>query len=157
VGARQFEVAASLTGSLTGPAAMNVPAIAMPFEFGFGKVGHDVVVELSRGSEVGAAAIRALLGVNVVLEEQSAGRRFGAKNARMFTVLLPPSIVGSPLPRFAFAFVSLAALQKGLDLVFELGNPLAQLGVLGFEFRNPEVTRVVHDRIACQKAGSQES
>ena len=40
--------------------------------------------------------------------------------------------------------------QEGLDLMLQLRDPLAQLGIFGFEFRYPEVTRVVHDRIACQ-------
>src|SRR5262249_58933706 len=62
VGAGQFQVAAALAGPLTGPAAVDVPPVTMPFEFGFGQIGHEVVLELAGGFEVAGAAMRAPLG-----------------------------------------------------------------------------------------------
>jgi hypothetical protein len=143
--AGQFEVAASLTSSFAVAAAMDVSAIAMPFEFRLGNIGDDVVLELPGRFEVAAAAMRALLGMNVVLDELSLGRRLGPKNARMLAMLFAPFVVGRSLPRLRFGLGSFAALQKRLNLMFELRDPLAQLGVLRFELRNPSITRVVHD------------
>src|ERR1044071_378440 len=77
VGAGQFQVAAPLAGARAGPAAMDVPAIAMPFEFGLGDVGDDVVFKLTGRFEVGAAAMGALLGMDVVLDDWGAGGRVG--------------------------------------------------------------------------------
>jgi len=155
VGAGQFEIAATLTGSRAGAAAMDVPAVAMPFELRLGNVGDDVVVELSGRFEVAAAAMMALRGMNVVLDELGLGWRLGSKDARMLAMLLPSAVVSSSLPPLAFALGAFAALQKRLDLVFELRDPLAQLGIFRFEFRNPLITRVIHDPHSLPKnAGS---
>jgi hypothetical protein len=109
-----------------------------------------VVVEASGRFEFDAAAMRALPGMNVVLEEGGVGGRLRSKDAGMLAMLLAAVIVGSAVPGRAFGLGAFAALQEGLDLMLQLRDPLAQLGIFGFEFRNPEVTRVVHDRIACQ-------
>jgi hypothetical protein len=135
---------------------MHVPAITMPFEFGLGEIGDQVVIALSGRFEVGATAMRALLGMNVVLDEPGVRGRFRSEGAGMLAMLLPAAVVGRTLPRRAFGLGSLAALQEGLDLMLELRNPLAQLGIFGFEFCNPEITRVVHGRIACQNKRCQE-
>ena len=96
------------------------------------------------------------LGMNVVLDEGGVGGRLRSKGAWMLAMLLAAVIGGGALPWQAFGLGALAALQERLDLMLELRDPLAQLSIFGFEFRNPEVTRVVHERIACQKARSQE-
>ncbi len=134
---------------------MHVPAIAMPFELGLRNVGDDVVFELSGRFQLGAAAMRTLLGMNVVLDEGGAGGRFLSEDAGMLAMRLPASIVGRALPWWAFGLGAFVALQEGLDLMLELRDPLVQLGIFGFEFRNPEITRVVHDRIACQEVRCQ--
>jgi hypothetical protein len=134
-----------LTSSLAMAAAMDMPTIAMPFELGFGKVSNDVVFELTGRFKFAAAAMRALLGMYVVFDEDRIRRRLGAKDAGMLAMFLPPSVIGRTLAGFALVFGPFAALEKGLDLMFKLGDPLPQLGVLGFEFRNPLITRVIHD------------
>jgi hypothetical protein len=145
VSAGQFEVAASLAGSFADTAAMDVSTVAMPFELGFGNVGDDVVFELSGRFEFAAAAMRALLRMNVVLDERGPRRRLGAKDAGMLAMLLAASIVRRPLAWRPFRLGAFASLEKGLELMFELRDPPPQLGVLGFEFGNPSITRVVHD------------
>src|SRR5208283_1520985 len=145
VGAGQFQVAAALAGALTAAAAINVAAIAMPFQLGFGDVGHDVVFKLAGGFEVGAATMRALLRVDVVLDQCGIGGRFGPEDARVLAMLLAAAVGRRSLPQFALALGSLAALEELLDLMLELRDAPAQLGVLGFEFGNPLVARVIHD------------
>ena len=156
VGAGQFQVATPLARSGTGAAAMHVPAITMPFELGLGDIGDNVVVALSGRFEVVATAMRAVLGMNVVLDELGVRGRFRSEGAGMLAMLLPAAVVGSTLPRRAFGLGALAALQEGLDLMLELRDPLAQRGIFGFEFRNPEITRVVHGHITCQNKRCQE-
>jgi len=95
----QFEMPTALTGLLAGTAAMDVPAIAMLFELGLGNVCDDVVIELTGRFEVVAAAMSALLRVNLVLDELGAGRRAGTKDARVPAVLLESLVVGSALTR----------------------------------------------------------
>jgi hypothetical protein len=145
VGAGQFEIATSLAGTLTVAATMNVAAIAMPFELGFRDVGDDVVVEFPRIFEVGTTAMVALLRMYFVFDELGVGRRIGTKDAGMFAMFFAAMIVGRPLARLGFGLGPFASLEEGLELVFELRDPLAQLGVLRFEFRNPFITRVIHD------------
>jgi hypothetical protein len=116
---------------------MDVPAIAMPFELRLGNVGDDVVVEFSGVVEFAAAAMGALLGMNFVFDEYGPRRRIGPKDAGVLAMFLPPSIVGGSLSWLALIFGSFASLEKRLDLMFELRDPLAQLGVLRFEFSNP--------------------
>jgi hypothetical protein len=137
VGAGQFQIAATLTGSFAVPATMDVSAIAMPFELRLGNVGDDVVLELSGGVEFAAAAMRALLGVNIVFDEDGPCRRIGPKDAGMDAMFLPSPIVGGSLTRLALTFGSFATLEKGLDLMLELRDAPPQLGVLRFELSNP--------------------
>jgi hypothetical protein len=145
VGAGQLQVAATLTGSFAVTATMDVSAIAMPFELRLGNVGDDVVFELSGVVEFAAAAMGALLGMNVVFDEDGPRRRIGTKDAGMDAMFLSPPIIGSSLTRLALTLGSFTSLQKGLDLMFELRNAPPQLGVLRFEFGNPLITRVIHD------------
>jgi len=116
---------------------MDVPTKAMPFELGLGDVGDDVVLELSGRFECAAAAMVALLGMNVVFDKDGPRGWIGAKNAGMLAMFLASPVVGCALPRLAFAFGSFAALEERLDLMFELPDPLPQLGILSFEFGNP--------------------
>jgi hypothetical protein len=151
VGAGQFKIAASLAGPLASKAAMDVASIAMPFELGFGDVGDDVVVEFAGVFEFAAATMGALLRMHFVFDELGVGRRIGPKDAGMLAMFFAALIVGRALARLAFGLGSFATLKKGLELVFELRNPLAQLGVFGFEFRNPLVAWIIHDRHSLPK------
>jgi len=145
VGAGEFEIAATLTRSLTAAALVDVAAIAMPFELRFGNVGDDVLFEFAGGFKIGTAAMRALLGMNIVLDEDGPWRWLGAKDAGMLAMLLAPPILGSSLSGRPLIGGALAALEKCLHLMFELRNPSPQLSVFRFEFGNPLITRVVHD------------
>jgi len=130
---------------------MDVPAIAMPFELGLGDIDDNMVFKCPGRFEIGVAAMRALLGMNVMLDELGAGGRLGSEDTGVLAMLLPTTVVRSALPRRAFGLGAFVTLQERLDLVLQLRDPLAQLGVFGFEFRNPKVARVVHDRVACQE------
>jgi hypothetical protein len=73
VGAGQFEVAAALAGLLTAATVENVAAEAMPLNLRLGDIGNDVVLELTGCFEIGAAAMGALLGPDIVFEETVPG------------------------------------------------------------------------------------
>ena len=77
VGAGQLQVAAALTGALAGAATINVAAITVPLELGFGEIGDDMVVEPAGGLQVSAATVGALRGVHIMLEERGVRWRFG--------------------------------------------------------------------------------
>ena len=139
--------------SLTAPAAVDVPAVAMPFELRFGDVGDDVVVEAAGRFEVAAAAMGALRGMDVVFDEVGPRGRFGREGAGMLAMLLrrrsARAFVGSAgRPRGA-----LAALADLLELVFQLGQAAAQLGVFRFQFgvALPKLLVFVHDPDNLQK------
>ena len=125
VGAGQFQLAASLAGLLTAPAAINVAAIAMPFELGFGKVGDDVIVKVLGRFKIVAAAMGALLGMHLVFDEGRVRRRFGTKGAGMLAMFLASTVIGCALARGAALAGAFATLQELLYLVFQLRNPLA--------------------------------
>src|ERR1700724_1907299 len=84
----QFQVGAALAGLGTTATAINVAAVAMPFDLGFGDIGDDVVFGLARGFEVVAAAMGALLGMNVVFDECRTRRRVGPERTGMLAMLL---------------------------------------------------------------------
>jgi hypothetical protein len=137
VGARQFQVAAALAGPLTGPAAVDVPPITTPFEFGFGQIGHEVVLELAGGFQVAGAAKRAPLGTDVVFDEDGAGRRIGAEGSGVLTVLLASAVGARPLGRVPTLRGALTAPADVLQLVLDLGQPTAQVGVLRLQVGDP--------------------
>src|SRR5260370_25354431 len=74
VGAGQFQVAATLAGLLTVPAAVDVAAVAMPFDLRFRDIGDEMVLEAAGGFEVGRAAMGTLCGMDVLLHERQARR-----------------------------------------------------------------------------------
>ena len=125
MGAGKFEISASLTRSLAAAAFVDVAAVAVPFELRLGNVGDDVVFELADGFQVGATAMRALFGMNVVLDEDGSWRRLGAKDARMLAMLLATLVLGSSFSRRAFIVGPLATLEKSLYLMFELRDTLS--------------------------------
>jgi hypothetical protein len=84
--------------------------------------------------------------MNVMFDEGSPRRRLGPKGAWVFAVYLATSIGRRALPRAAPGLAALPALQEGLQLMLQVSNPPPQLGILGFEFGNPLVARVVHDQ-----------
>ncbi len=146
VRAGQFEIAASLAGLRAASAAIDMAAIAMPFEFWLGNVGDDVIFKVLGGFEIVATAMGALFGVDIVFDADGVRRRFGPKRAGMFAMFFATTVVGCALPRRAAFAAAFAALQELLDLVFQLRNPFAQLGVFRFEFSNPLVAWIIHDR-----------
>jgi hypothetical protein len=74
----------------------------MPLEFRFGQIGQDVVLELAGGFEVAGAAMRALLGTDLVCGEDSAGWGLGPKASGVLAMVLAPA-VGARALRFVAA------------------------------------------------------
>ena len=66
----------------------------MPLDLGLGDVGDDVVVEGLGVFEVATTAMIALLGADVVLDENGVGRRLGPEDAGMLAVLRAAAVVG---------------------------------------------------------------
>src|SRR4051812_48610409 len=108
---------------------MDVSAIAMPLEYGFGNVDDEVILEVVGRFGIVAAAVGTLLGMHVVFDEGGVRRRLGPKGAGMLAMLFEPAIIGSALAWRPAIALSLAALQELLHLMFQLRDPLAQLGV----------------------------
>lgn len=69
----------------------------------------------------------------------------GSEGAGVLAVLGPAAVGGRALSRRLFGRVLFASLEERLELAFEFGNALTELGVLGFEFGNPSVAGVFHD------------
>src|SRR5262249_10888560 len=125
VGARQLQVAAALAGPLTAPAAVDVPPVAMPLEFGFGEIGHEVVLELAGGFEVAGAAMRALLGTDIVFDEDGAGGRLRPEASGVLTMFLAPAVGARAVGFVAAIGEAFAALADVLQLVLDLRQPAA--------------------------------
>jgi hypothetical protein len=147
VGAGQFQIATALAGVLTAAATIDVPAVAMPFDLGFGNVGDEMVIELAGRFEVLAAALRTLRGMNVVLDKNRVGRRLGTERAWMFAMFLAPPVGAGILSVLARAARALAALQELLDLLLQFRNPASQFSILRLDVGEPlsKLLSVVHD------------
>jgi hypothetical protein len=141
VRARQFQVASALTGSLAAPAAVDVPAVAMPLDPRFREIGHEVVVELAGRFEIPRAAMGALLRTDVMFDEDGAGRGLGPKEARVFAVLLAAVVGAGAVEVTAAREGAFAALTDLLDVVLQLGQPRTQVRVFRFQLGDPLLER----------------
>ena len=148
VGAGQFQVAAAPASPVAGAAGVEVPAVAVPLELGFGQVGDEVVLGPAGRLQVGAAAVSAVGGVDVVFDEGGAGGRFGPDGPGVLAVLLEAAVVGGALAGGFGIRGALAALHDPLELGFDLPEPAPQLGVLRFELGDAfqQLRPVVHGR-----------
>jgi hypothetical protein len=102
---------------LASAAKVDMPAKAMPLDFRFRNIGDKVVFKLFGWLKIAAAAVAALLGMNIVFNERGPRGRFGSKAARMFAMFLNAAIVGRTLPWRTAAASAFAALQKPLHLM----------------------------------------
>jgi len=109
----------------------------MPLEFGLGQIGHDVVRELAGGFEVAGAAMRALLGADVVFDEDGAGRGLGPKASGVLAMFLAPAVGARALRFVAATGCAFAALTDVLELVLDLSQPAAQVRVLRLQVGDP--------------------
>src|SRR5262249_1808843 len=109
VGAWQFQVAAALAGLPTAPTAVDVPPVTMPLEFGFGEIGHEVVLELTGEFEIAGAAMRAPHRTDVVFDEDGAGRGLRSEKPRMLAVFLAAAIGGGCVGDMATTGAGVAA------------------------------------------------
>src|SRR5262249_21817945 len=88
----QFQVTAALASPLTAPAAVDMAAVAMPLEFRFGEIGHEMVLELAGGLEVARTTIGALHGTDVMFDEDGAGCGLRPEAAGVLAVFLAPAV-----------------------------------------------------------------
>jgi hypothetical protein len=109
----------------------------MPLQLGLGEIGDEVVLEVAGGLEVAGAAMGALLRADVVFDEGGAGRRLGSEGAGVLPVLLASAVGARPLGRVTALEGSLAAPADVLELVLDLGQPAAQVGVLRLQVGDP--------------------
>ena len=137
VRAGQFQVAAALASPLTAPAAVDVPSVPMPLEFGLGEIGDEVVLELAGGFELVSAAMGALLRADVVFDEGGAGWGLGAEGAGMLTMLLAPAVGARAVGLVAAVGRAPAAPQDVLELGLDLGQLAAPVRVLRHQVSNP--------------------
>src|SRR5437870_2999086 len=134
VGAGQFQVAAPLAGPLTLPAAVDVPAVAMPLDLRLRDVGDEMVVEGVGGFEVGRAAMGTLRGMDIVFEERRVRRWLLAHGSGVLAMLLAAAVSRRAGPGRAFRRGTLAALVDLLELVLHLRQAAPQFGVLRLQF-----------------------
>jgi hypothetical protein len=79
----------------------------------------------------------ALLRADVVLDEDGAGRGLGSEGSGVLTVLLAPAVGVRPLSRVPALRGALTAPADVLELVLDLGQPAAEVGVLRLEVGDP--------------------
>jgi hypothetical protein len=130
VGAGQFQVAAALAGFLAVLTAVDMPAVAMPLHLRFREVGDKMVLEGAGNFEVGRAAVRTLLGMDLMFGEHGAGGWLVPNGARVLAMCLAAAVCRRAGFGRAFGAAALAALVDQLELVFHLREAAAQLGVL---------------------------
>jgi hypothetical protein len=109
----------------------------MPLDLRFGEIGDEMVLEPVGGFEVAGAAMGALLRADVVFDEGGAGRGLGAEGAGVLTVLLASAVGGWPLGRVTARGGALTAPADVLELMLDLGQPAAQVGVLRLQVGDP--------------------
>src|SRR5260370_4257827 len=130
VGAGQCHVAATLAGLLTVPAAVDVAAVAMPFDLRFRDIGDEMVLEDAGGFEVGRAAMGTLCGMDVVLDERQARRWLVPDITGVLAMLLAPAVGWRSGLGGAFRLGTVAALGDPLELVLQLRQAAPEFGVL---------------------------
>jgi hypothetical protein len=147
MGAGQLQVATSLAGLVTVVTAVDVSAVAMPLQLGFGEVSLKMIVEGAGRFQFHRAALGTLLGMDIVFDEHRTGRRLGPKGTRVLAMLLAAAVGRRARLARPRRTCPLAALVDLLELVFHLRQAVPQLGVFRFEFGNAiqELLPVVHD------------
>jgi hypothetical protein len=116
-------------------------AVAMPLEFRFGEIGHDMVVELAGGLEVAGAAVRALHGTDIMVDEDGAGWWLRPEAAGVLAEFLVPAVDAGAVGLIAAANRPFAARTEVLELVLDLGQSAAQVGILGLQVGDPLLQR----------------
>ena len=133
----EFQVSPALAGLLTATAAIDVPAVAMPLDFGLRKIGHKVVFKLAGRFQIACTAMGTLLRMDVVVDEVSVGWGLRAKAAGVFTMFLAAMVRTGTLRVIAAGAWSFAALADLLKFVLQLRQPTPQFRVLRFQLGDP--------------------
>ena len=96
-----------------------------------------MVLELAGGFEVPCATMGALLWVDVVFDEDGAGRGFGSKESGVLAVWLAPPVGGETVGILATGAGALATAADVLEFVFDLRQAAPQVRILGFQLGDP--------------------
>jgi hypothetical protein len=137
VRARQFQVTAALAGPLTAPAVVNMTPVAMPLEFRFGQIGHEVVLELAGGFAVAGTTMGALHRTDVVFDEDGAGWGFGSEESGVLAVFLAPPVGGETFGIRAAGAWAFTTAADVLEFVFDQRQAAPQVRILGFQLGDP--------------------
>ena len=105
----------------------------MPFDFGFRKIGDDMIIKLAGGFEILPAAMATLLGMNIVLDKQGIRGRFGSKKAWVLAMLLTAPVFARTLAAIRAAGRALAALVDLLQLMLQARQAAPQFLVLSLQ------------------------
>jgi hypothetical protein len=96
-----------------------------------------MVLELAGRYQIAGATMGALLRTDVVFDEDGAERGLGPKTSGVLTMFFT-SAVGARAVRFVAAMGgAFAKLTDGLQLVLDLGQPAAEVGVLRLHVGDP--------------------
>ena len=138
VGARKFEVAASLTSLLAPPALVDIPTIPMPLDLGFREIGHDMIFELASRFEIGSTAVGTLVGMNLVFGKNGSGWWLRPDLARMLPVLNAPAVRPHLLGIIPATARALAALMDLRECMFDAVQPASEFSVFRLELPQAE-------------------
>ena len=140
---RQLQVPAALTGLLAATAAVQVAAVAMPLELGFGNIGHEMVSEPPGRFQIARTAMRTLLGMHIMFDKNGAGWGLRPKEPRVFAVFLATPVQAATLGVVAAVACAFVALVNLLQFVLQLRQPTPQLRVFRYS-GPPEVDHSGH-------------
>jgi hypothetical protein len=96
------------------------------FPYGFGQIGHEVVLELAGGLEVAGVAKRAPLGTDVVFDQDGAGWGLGPKASGVLAMFLTSAVGARAVGLVAAVGGAFAAPADVLEVVLDLGQPAPQ-------------------------------
>src|SRR5262249_34855126 len=99
--------------------------------------GDEVVLEPAGGFEVVSPAVGALLRADVVFDEDGAGRGLGAEGSGVLTVLLASAVGARPPGRVRALRGAPTASADVRQVVLDLGQPAAEVGVLRLQVGDP--------------------
>ena len=135
--AREFQVPAALAGLLTTTTAVDMAAVAMPLDLGFGEISHKVIFELAGRFEIRCTAMGTLLRTDVVFGEFGPWWRLRSKGPRVLAVFLATPVRAGRSGVVAAFLCVLLALVNLLEFVLQLLPPTPQFSVFRFQLGDP--------------------
>jgi hypothetical protein len=135
--AREFQVPAALAGLLTTATAVDMAAVAMPLDLGFGDISHEVIFELAGRFEIRCTTMGTLLRTDVVFSEFGAWWGLRSKGPRVLAVFLATPVGAGNFGVDAAILWMLLALVNLLEFVLQLLQPTTQFRIFRFQLGHP--------------------